>query len=262
MARVRVRRERPTAVAMAVALCVTMLVVYVLTLNLDGPDVVESMAAAPRVTRQIEFEPVEGWCVCMDACDSAQEARLRASAWVSRGAAGYVTELEGRWLVLGAVYDSEREADRVARRLSDDEDIPASVLSLCAEGLTLRVTAPEAQINAIAGADSLLRKQTAQLGDIALQLDRGEIGADAARTLCALAASEAGEASTALSAIPGAAENGLCAALIERLDALTGMLETLATASAAGAALSGMLRCAQTDNFVGQWAMQEGLGKG
>ena len=72
MARVRVRRERPTTVALAVALCVTMLVVYVLTLNLKGPDVVESMAAAPRVTREIRFEPLEGWCVRMARCETQQ----------------------------------------------------------------------------------------------------------------------------------------------------------------------------------------------
>lgn len=260
LSRVRVRRERPTTLALAVALCVTMLVVYVLTLNLKAPDVVESMAAAPRVTRQIVFGPVEGWCVCMARCENQQEARLRASAWVNRGAAGYVTRLEDDWLVLGAVYDGEREAERIAKRLSGDEDIPAEVLPLRAEGLTLRITAPEAQIEAIAGADAALRTQTRQLGEIALQLDRGEIGADAARTLCALAATEASEASSTLAAIPGAKDNGLCAALIGRLDALAGMLDTVAGSGRAGtAALSGMLRCAQVDNFVGQWELLRGF---
>ena len=258
--RVRVRRERPTAVAVAIALLVTMLVVYVLTLDLGGPDVVQSVAAAPRVTREIEFEALEGWCVAMARCDSQQEARLQASAYVDRGAAGVVAELDGAWRVLGAVYDSEKEAARIAKRLKDDEGIPAEVTPVRAEALTLRITAPEAQIDAIAGADALLRSQTGQLGQVALQLDRGDILPDAARALCALAATEAADAAKGLSAIPGAGENGLCAGLIGRLEDLSEMLSTIsANKAATGAGLSGMLRCAQIENFLGQWEMMEGI---
>lgn len=260
MTRVRVRRERPTALALAVALCVTMLIVYVLTLDAKGPDVVESMAAAPRVTREIGFEPLSGWCVSMAGCESQQEARLQASAWVGRGAAGCVRELEGEWRVLGALYDSRKEAERISKRLRDDEGIPAEAIHLEAKGLTLRVTAPEAQIEAVAGADALLRSQTAQMGDIALQLDRGEISADAARALCALAATEASNMAASLAAIPGAKENELCAGLIGRMEELAGMQDTVAGGTRADAAsLSGMLRCAQIENFLGQWEMMRGL---
>ena len=260
MNRVRVYRERPTALAMVVALCVTMLVVYVLTLNLGGPDVVESMAPAPRVTREIEFGAREGWCVAMAACESREQARVQASGWVNRGAAGCVAQLDGAWRVLGAVYDSEREAGRVAKRLRDDEDIPAETLALRTEAVKLRITAPERQIDAIAAADALLRRQEAQLGQVALQLDRSEIRPEAVRTLCALAASEAGEASAVLSAIPGAAENGLCAALIGALDALRDMQKTLSESPESAAALSGMLRCAQIETILRQKELIEELG--
>ena len=258
MTRVRVRRDRPTPLAWAVALCVTMLAVYVLTLDVSGPDVVESMAAAPRVTREIAFDALEGWCVRMARCDTEQEARLRASATVSRGAAGYVTRLDDGWAVLGAVYESEKDARRIAARLADEADIRADVVPIRARAVKLRVTAPQAQIDAIAGADALLREQTRRLGQMALQLDRGELRPDAARTLFAVAAGEAKEAAAALSAIPGAAENGLCAGLIGRVEALCGLLEALSTESGSGgAAYSGMVRCAQTDTFVRQAAFQE-----
>jgi len=260
MARVRVRRERPTAVALAVALCVTMLVVYLLTLGGRGPDAVQSVAAAPRVTRQVAFEALEGWCVCMARCDSPQEARLRASAWVSRGSAGYVAELDGAWLVLGAVYDGRREAERVAKRLADEAGIPAQTLRLEAARLTLRVTAPEAQIEAIAGADALLGSQGGRLGELALQLDRGEIGPDAARALCAVAATEASAAEGALAGIPGAADNALCAALIGRLDTLAQLQQVAAEGEGLPAAtLSGMLRCAQVDAFLGRRALRRDM---
>jgi hypothetical protein len=124
-------------VALAVALCVTMLVVYVLTLGVKGPDVVQSMAAAPRVTRQIEFEALEGWCVRMGKADTPEAARLMASAWVGQGSAGYVTELDGAWTVLGAVYDSEREARRIADRLAAEAGVEADVLARASEARSI-----------------------------------------------------------------------------------------------------------------------------
>lgn len=262
--RIRVRRERPTAVALAIALCATMLAVYVLTLGQAAPDVVESMAVAPRVTREIEFAALEGWCVRMAECDTQQAARVAASAWVNRGAAGYVTEADDGWAVLGAVYDARREAERVAKRLASEEGIPAEAIRMRAEPVRIRVTGPEAQIDAIAAADELLRAQTAQLGDVALQVDREEVAPDAARALCALAATETARAGDALKAIPGAAESQLCAALIQRLDALNVQLTAISgDTRAAGAALSGLLRCAQLENFVGQVEDYERLaGKG
>ena len=256
--RIRVRRERPTALAWAVALCVTMLLVYVLTLNAGGPDVVQSMAPAPRVTRQIAFEALRGWCVSMASCDSDQQARIAASAYSGRGAGGYVARLNGRWAVLGAVYASEKDAARIVKRLRDDEGIPAEAVRVEAERVKLRVTAPQAQIDAIAAADALLREQTARMGELALQLDRGEIRPDGARTLCAVAAEDAAAASRTLSGIPGAAENALCAGLIRRLDALSDMQKALSAATGEkGASLSGMLRCAQIENFLGQVEMMK-----
>ena len=115
--RVRVRRDRPGAAAWAIALVVTMLVVYLLTLDAARPDVVESVSAAPRVTREIAFEPIEGWCVSLCDCESAEAARIQASAYTSRGAAGYVARVNGVWHVLGAAYETRREAERVAGKL-------------------------------------------------------------------------------------------------------------------------------------------------
>lgn len=261
--RVRVRRERPTALAWAVALCVTMLAVYVLTLNAGQPVVVESVAAAPRVTREIEFEALRGWCVCMARCDSEQEARLAAAAYSGRGAGGYVVMMDGAWLALGAAYESEKDAARIAGRLKDDAGVCAEVLRLEAEGLTLRITAPQAQIDAIADADARLRKQTWRLGELALQLDRGELRPDAARALFAVSSQETAEAAQALAGIPGARDNSLCAGLIGRLEALSDMLSTLSgNAEARGATLSGMVRCAQLQNFIGQWQLLRGLKAG
>ena len=251
--RVRVRRERPTALAWAAALAVTMLMVYLATLDAGRPDVVESMSPAPRVTREIAFDKLQGWCVSLCRAKARDEARIRASGFTARGAAGSVVQIDDAWHVIGAVYDDERDAERIAKRLRDEEDIDAQVLLMAAERLDLRITAPERQIDCVAGADALLRAQTRQLGDIALQLDRGEIRPDAARTLCAVAATEAADAGKALSAIPGAEDSRLCAALIEQTGDLADALRAIADSRETSAvALSGMLRCAQIETFLRQ----------
>lgn len=257
---VSVRRERPTALAWAVALAVTMLVVYVLTLNASLPDAVESVSAAPRVTQTIELEALEMWCVSMGRWDSAESARVEAAGFTARGAAGCVHEIDGAWYVLGAMYDTERAAKRVAARLRDGEGTEAEVLRLEADGVTLRVTAPDQQIDAIGAADAALRAQVDRLGGIALQLDRRELEPDAARTLCALASTEVLEAGGRLSDMPGARENALCAALIGRAEALSGQLDGIAaSAQTSGGALSGMVRLIQIDAFLGLRDLRRGL---
>jgi hypothetical protein len=162
-----------------------------------------------------------------------------------------VYQLDGKWRVLGALYESRKAAERVSKRLSEDEGIPAEVVLLEAKGLTLRVTAPQAQIDALSGADALLRQQIGQLGQMALQLDKGEINPEAARALCALAATEDEKQADLLTSIPGAGENALCAALISRLRDLAQMQDAAAKADRSDSVtLSGLLRCAQIEAFL------------
>ena len=248
--RVRVRRDRPTALTWALALAVTMLAVYALTLDVSLPRVVESVSAAPRVTREIRFSEIRAWLVSMAECATPEEARLTASGLTARGAAGYVAEAEGVWQVFGALYEKEKDARRIAERLKKSEGIEAGALSLSAPPVRLRITASEAQIEAISGADVLLGEQLWQLGDMALQLDRGELKPDGARTLTALACRQAREAAGRLEALSGAGENRLCDCLREQLEELAGQLETVSDGDQSPAALSGMLRCAQIDAFM------------
>lgn len=256
----RVRRDRPSALSWAIALAVTMLIVYLITLNAGRPDVIESMSSASRVTQAVELEAMEMYCVSLCKCTSAEEARMQAAGFTARGAAGTIYESEDAWYVLGAAYESKRDAERIASRLSKEEKIAAEVMALKVDKVNMRITAPENQIVAIIEADRILRAQTLQMGNIALQLDRNEIRSDAAQTLCAVACTEVSEAARTLAAIPGTTENSLCAALIARLNSLSEMLDTIArTAQDTSAELSGMLRCAQIDNFINQRKLQLSL---
>ena len=263
MRQVRVNRERPSVAAWAVALTVTMLAVYVLTLSASAPDAVESVSAAPRVTRQIELAALKAHCVTLGGWKDENAARLEAAGFAARGAAGFLYAMDGEWHVLGALYDSDRDAARAVDRLKAEGVTGASVIPLSADAVRLRVTAPDQQIDAIAALDACIRDEIAQLRHIAAQLDRNEIKPDAARTLCAVAATKLGDVSRALAAIPGASENRLCGALIDAATELQSQLSTISgDKGSAGPAMTGMVRLAGLDAFLNLWAIQNGLTSG
>lgn len=246
--------------AWSIALTVTMLAVYVLTLSASRPDAVESVSAAPRVTREIDLAAMEVWCVSLGRWPTEAQARVEAAGYASSGAAGFAWQADGAWRVLGAMYAAERDAERAAERLRTKNDIQAEALRLRAERVKLRVTAPELQIDLIAVADEALRGQAESLSAMALQLDRGEIQPEAARALCAVAASEVGELGKRLSGIPGAGDNRLCAGLIDALSRLSRHLSEIAGGrQTAAPALSGMLRMAGMDSFFSLKAVREGI---
>ena len=257
--RVWVRRERPTALAWSIALAVTMLAVYALTWTAAQPEA-RSASAAPRVTRAVELKALEGWCVTLGCFPDAAQARMEAAGWAARGAAGGLYEADGAWQVLGAMYDNEAQARRVAKKLADGDEPKAGMLPLKAAEVRLRVTAPEPQIELIEAADELIREKAGQLSTQAGQLEKGQIQPEAVKTLCALAATEAAALSEKLNVFPGAAENALCAALTGRLDDLSQQLKAVSeSGQTAVAALSGMLRLSGIDAFMGLVELRQSL---
>ncbi|MBR1561315.1 MAG: hypothetical protein IJ646_13860, partial [Clostridia bacterium] len=90
------------------------------------------------------------------------------------------------------------------------------------------------------------------------QVDKGQLRPDAAKTLCALTATEAGSLAERLRIVSGGAGDGLCAALTERLAALADQLAAVSdTAQTAPANIAGMLRAAQIDDVIGLVEMRE-----
>ena len=248
LARVRVRRERPTALAWAIALAVTALAVYLLTL--PRPEESDSLFASATVTRQLTFGPIETWCVTLAERDTPESARLAAAGLTDRGAAGCVARHGNSWQVLGACFDSEREAGRTAERLRTAEGLEAGVTVLAAGEAVLRLTAPEARLDALTSGDALLRSQHARLGTLAAQLDRGEVSPEAVRALCAVAAGEAAGVAKALERHGLASEAcaSLAAALRDRADMLGSGF--ISDAALPRATLSGRLRCAQIEGLL------------
>ncbi len=214
--RVRVRREHPSALAWALALMLTMLCVYLLTLGLAlAPEAaIDAGDGAPRVTEEVSFGSAEAYFVSLGRFDTATEARIEAARYTPRGAAGYALETADGFLVLGAVYENRAEAESVARALSQSEGLDCGVYEERADGARLRVTAAQEDIALVTGAEALLRDLAGETRDLALQLDRGEMDAGAARTLLNVAAGRLEEALTRLRNVPGAQDNPVTARLL------------------------------------------------
>ena len=244
--RVRVRRDHPSALSWTIALVMTMLAVYLATLGGGGQKgssaSIETDADTPRVTEEISLEGVEAYCVSFGNFSTSQEARIEAARFTSRGAAGYVREEDG-FYILGAVYEQESDAKRVAEQISQSEGIECSVYPLQAGGARLRVTAGESQLALLREAETQLRSQARIVGELAFQLDRGEISSDQARTILAVCASQVSQPLEALREIPGAQENAICGGLLEILESFHASCSLLSMENSASAlSLSGKIK--------------------
>ena len=242
--RIRVRRDRPSALSWSIALAVTMLAVYLVTLSAPAEKKAENVSSGMRVTQEINFESMTMHFADLGCFADESQARIAAAGFVNRGAAGIVYSDAAGHHVLGAGYALEADAKRIAERLGQQENIETGVLTLTAPPLSLRVTAPEEDVNAIVEADRMLRMQLNQLSTLALQVDRGEIFAASARTLTKVAAAEVRTARKNLEKITGSADQPVCAAMISLLASLE---ENLSDVGGDGAILSGRLRCCHAD---------------
>lgn len=239
--RIRVRRDRPSALTWALALAVTMLAVYLITLSAPIEEEAQDASADARVTQQITLEGMSMYFADLGAYPQQWRARVAAAAYTARGAAGAVYADGDGYHVLGAGYAFKADAERIAQRLSE-QSISASVLELSAPQISLRITAAQRDVAAIAEADSVLRRQLQQICALALQIDRGEVSASSARTLMKVSAAEARSARKALEAVRGSEDQPICTSLIRQLGALDQRLSQAAECSGDAAELSGQLR--------------------
>lgn len=249
--RVRVRRERPTALSRALALAVTMLAVYLATLGAPEKEVdAEPALGGARVTREVTLQGVQMYFADLGVHADPLQARIAAADLASRGAAGVVRADASGHHVLGAAYELEADARRIAQRLTEQENLSAAVLPLSVDEVSLRITAPEGDIEAIVAADAALRAQLNQAASMALQMDRGELPAASARTLAAVSASELKNTKGRLQKVSGAEEHPVSAGLIAQLDALAQNLSETARSGDRAAALSGRLRSCHVSGML------------
>ena len=134
-----------------------------------------------RCTRSVELTAVDVQLICFGKWTEQSTAQIEAGRYVPRGAAGYVLQDGREFLVIGAMYENAVQADRVCTLLRESEGLDCTVRREYAAGLTLRMTAPEGQIEAFERGEAVLREAWRALGPLALALDRKE--ADRAQAL-------------------------------------------------------------------------------
>lgn len=185
--RVRVRRRRSGRLlwVMSALMLLTALALHLWVPKVSDPVREETLSPASavatmppeseqRVTQEIQFPALERFLIQFGVYDSLDNARVEAARYVERGAAGYLL-YDGRYRVIGAAYESREEADSVAGRLKEEEGIECYVYETGAGAVKLRVTAAPEQIDALVNAENALREQSLAFGNLAYQLDSGEI---------------------------------------------------------------------------------------
>jgi hypothetical protein len=223
---IRVRRRRPSGVVWAVSLMLVSLALYVITSAPSAPRLAESeraeatgaSAESRRVTKEIAFPGAYAYMIQFGAFADAENARVEAGRYVARGAAGYILYDE-MYRVIGAEYASREDAERVREKLREQEGMDCQIKALGSEAVALRVTASEAQIDALQGANEAVAAILDEARALAYQLDGGEIdreGACAALKACGARAAEAGRR---LRAEAGDAPNDVAAGLLSLLTA-------------------------------------------
>ena len=234
--RVRVRRRHARSLRLSALFLLAALIIYLVSLAVGGGAPAQEMAAeegaqtsvaaGPALTQQVSMAPLSVYLVELGAYGDDASARVEAARNARRGAAGYILQENGVYYVMGACYDDKTQAQDVAARLTVSEQISAQVHEKSAGEVLLRVTASQAQVDALAAADAALREAAGQMGQIAFQLDGGELNAGQARARLEVLELDAREALEALRAAAGETGGpvieGLCELLrdlLENLDA-------------------------------------------
>ena len=108
--------------------------------------------------------------ISFGAYDTEAEARVEAARYVGRGTAGYIYPAS-RLFVIAAGYEAREDAQRVAEQLQSAEGIACEVLSVKSEPVCLKITAAQAQIQALVSCDATLREALSELGQLSFALD-------------------------------------------------------------------------------------------
>ena len=208
---IRVRRIRPSAPALALALALTMLFVYLISLSAGSRKVESDTAAASAAGEaEVRMEALEAAFVCDALCDDLTEARVAAANCASGGGAGILLR--------------ENEQYAVVREAVSPDAAPEGAVFRSANGLTLRLSGPAADVAAISDAVAFLRAQATEMGSLAAALESGGTDAKSIAALLQVYGTQGARARDALEGI--SAPDGTVALLmsavqseLDRLDA-------------------------------------------
>ena len=152
MIRTSVPRERAHTLTVLIAFAITFLVLLGMLVSVCRAKAREAeLEAAARVsvrlTRSLTLSGGDSHLVYTGAYATAADARLGASRYADRGAAGYLYESDGAILAVGNAYDDASDARAAAVRLRE-QGIDAGVANARFSGLSVTMTATGEQLDA------------------------------------------------------------------------------------------------------------------
>ena len=139
----------------------------------DGEQPAPAPETGAEITETVAFPAIEMYALGVEGFADEEEADYNASLYAARGGAGFVLEEGGEYAVLLAAYDSLEAAQNVAQNLQDEENVPAAVRTLAADGVELKITAQASRIDGIRDAFSIWQQTVQMLGDLWQDVDAG-----------------------------------------------------------------------------------------
>ena len=139
----------------------------------DGEQPAPAPETGAEITETVAFPAIEMYALGVEGFADEQEADYNASLYAARGGAGFVLQESGEYAVLLAAYDSLEAAQNVAQNLQDEENVPAAVRTLAADGVELKITAQASRIDGIRDAFSIWQQTVQMLGDLWQDVDAG-----------------------------------------------------------------------------------------
>ena len=139
----------------------------------DGEQPAPAPETGAEITETVAFPAIEMYALGVEGFADEEEADYNASRDAARGGAGFVLEEGGEYAVLLAAYDSLEAAQNVAQNLQDEENVPAAVRTLAADGVELKITAQASRIDGIRDAFSIWQQTVQMLGDLWQDVDAG-----------------------------------------------------------------------------------------
>jgi len=138
-------------------------------------------AATERTAGEIRLESRTYYALQLGAFSSEQNAKKLAAEIQGKAAAGYIRFEDGLYRVFAAAYESREDAQAVKEQLMAQSNLDSKVSELILPTVALRVTADEAQFNAVKKAFSAADETCAALFDLCEGFDKKELSAEQAR---------------------------------------------------------------------------------
>ncbi|MEG0766814.1 MAG: hypothetical protein RR482_03775 [Clostridia bacterium] len=145
-----------------------------------------------------------------------KDAEGAGANYVQRGAAGYVLEEDGFYL-LSSAYPLREEADAVREQLRTQHQIDSTIYPLAAEEVELRVTASPLQISALGQGFALLPEMIEELSRLSLALDRQTMDVAAVTAAAGNNFARIAALRTTLSLSLGSSKSGIVTGLLSLL---------------------------------------------